>query len=293
MVRSMTGFGRYIKESPDWTQTWEVRSVNSRHLDVKWRLPGFLRGHESRFEKVVRRAALRGRVEISLVLDMQRQGVSGVHFNARHAEAMLQQMHSFAAERGDDYTPDYNRLLVLSYLWEDASEGVEETLATDLEVGLAAALADWNISREAEGRDLQADLEARMERMDDWAKHIAQHAPAIKEGRFAAMQERIKELLERETLELDPNRFLQEIAIMSDKLDISEELTRLNAHLGRLRDLVRAGGDAGKRLDFTLQECFREINTCGNKVQDPAISRVVVDYKNELEKCREQVQNIE
>jgi uncharacterized protein (TIGR00255 family) len=80
---------------------------------------------------------------------------------------------------------------------------------------------------------------------------------------------------------------------MSDKLDISEEITRMDAHLTRLGELLHQGTDAGKRLDFTLQECFREINTCGNKVQDPSVSRVVVDFKNELEKCREQVQNIE
>nr|BAD99033.1 hypothetical protein [Desulfovibrio vulgaris] [Nitratidesulfovibrio vulgaris str. 'Miyazaki F'] len=86
---------------------------------------------------------------------------------------------------------------------------------------------------------------------------------------------------------------LQEITLLADKLDVSEELTRLRAHLDRLRELMDQGGDAGKRLDFTLQECFREINTCGNKIQDAQISRLVVDFKSELEKYREQVQNIE
>ena len=86
---------------------------------------------------------------------------------------------------------------------------------------------------------------------------------------------------------------MQEITILADKLDVSEEITRLKAHLERLRELLKSGQDAGRRLDFTMQECFREINTCGNKIQDAQLSRLVVDFKNELEKCREQVQNIE
>ncbi|MFV0423456.1 YicC/YloC family endoribonuclease [Oleidesulfovibrio sp.] len=293
MLRSMTGFGRCTKESPDWTQTWEIRSVNSRHLDLKWRMPGFLRGYESRLEKVVRKFGSRGRVDVSLSLDVRRQGLDGVSFNTRQAESMLQQLTGFAAQRGDTFTPDYNRLLNLSYLWEDASDELDEGLLTSLEEGLAAALADWNLAREAEAAALLADLEERIGRMKDWAAVIGEKAPSIKEDKFTNLRERIAEILERDGLELDPNRFLQEITIQSDKLDISEELTRMNAHLERLLELLKAGTDAGKRLDFTLQECFREINTCGNKVQDPSISRVVVDFKNELEKCREQVQNIE
>ena len=93
--------------------------------------------------------------------------------------------------------------------------------------------------------------------------------------------------------ELEESRFLQEMVVLSDKLDVSEELTRLHAHLERLRDLLEIGTDAGRRLDFTLQECFREIAACGNKIQDAQTSRLVVDFKNELEKCREQVQNLE
>ena len=103
----------------------------------------------------------------------------------------------------------------------------------------------------------------------------------------------MSDLLEAHGANLEEGRFLQEITIMADKLDVSEELTRLKAHMERLREILAQGGDAGRRLDFTIQECFREINTCGNKIQDSQISRIIVDFKNELEKCREQVQNIE
>ena len=162
-----------------------------------------------------------------------------------------------------------------------------------LEAGLAAALEDWNESREAEARALSRDMVSRLIRMDEWVSRIEERAPDIKEERFTLLRDRLSEALEGMGSSLEEGRFLQEMTLLADKLDVSEELTRLRAHLDRLRELLDGGGDAGKRLDFTLQECFREINTCGNKIQDAQISRLVVDFKNELEKCREQVQNIE
>ena len=184
-------------------------------------------------------------------------------------------------------------MLGLSFLWEDAGAEPDEELLAGLESGLAAALADWNESRAREAKALAMDMTSRLIRMDEWVARIEERAPDIKEERFQNVRDRLSELLERAGSELDEGRFLQEITLLADKLDVSEELTRLRAHLDRLRELMAQGGDAGKRLDFTLQECFREINTCGNKIQDAQISRLVVDFKNELEKCREQVQNIE
>ncbi|BFR47874.1 YicC family protein [Nitratidesulfovibrio sp. HK-II] len=293
MLRSMTGFGRSFLEDADWTQTWEVRSVNGRHLDMKWRLPVFVRNLEPRFEKVVRKFATRGRVDISLGLQLRRGDLGVVGFNDTQATAMLDTLSAFAAARGDAYSPDYNRMLGLSFLWEDAGAEPDEELLAGLESGLAAALADWNESRAREAKALAMDMTSRLIRMDEWVARIEERAPDIKEERFQNVRDRLSELLERAGSELDEGRFLQEITLLADKLDVSEELTRLRAHLDRLRELMAQGGDAGKRLDFTLQECFREINTCGNKIQDAQISRLVVDFKNELEKCREQVQNIE
>ena len=144
-----------------------------------------------------------------------------------------------------------------------------------------------------EAKALEKDLLTRILRIEEWVERIRERAPDIKEDRFTQVRERLSELLDRHGQELDENRFIQEIALMADKLDVSEELTRLAVHLDRLRDLLSAGKDAGRKLDFTMQECFREITTCGNKIQDVQVSRLVVDVKNELEKCREQVQNVE
>ena len=293
MLRSMTGFGRCLVEDAQFTQQWEIKSVNSRHLDLKWRLPVFVRSMEPRLEKVVRRFARRGRVDISLALQYAAGAAPTPNFDAAQAGAMLQSLHDLAAAREEEFIPDYNALLALSSLWGDAGEETDEDLSVRLEEGLSLALEDWNEARTREGRALATDMNSRILRMEEWTGIIEERAPSIKEERAAAVRERLSEILLQNGSELDESRFLQEVVILADKLDVTEELTRLRTHLERLRELLDAGKDAGRRLDFTLQECFREINTCGNKMPDVQLSRLVVDFKNELEKCREQVQNLE
>ena len=293
MLRSMTGFGRCFLEEEHWTQVWEIRSVNGRHLDVRWRLPAQARSFEPVLEKLVKQHASRGRLEISLFLQMQRQNAQNVSFNEDQADAMLEALASFAASRGDDFTPDYSRLLNLSFLWDEGGAEPDDSLAQSLERGLLMALDDWNESRTLEAKALEKDLLTRILRMEEWVQCIRERAPSIKEERFIQVRERLSDILERYDQELEETRFLQEITLLADKLDVSEELTRLAVHLDRLRELLDAGKYAGRKLDFTMQECFREITTCGNKIQDVQVSRLVVDLKNELEKCREQVHNVE
>lgn len=292
MLRSMTGFGRCFLEDSLCSQVWEIRSVNGKHLDVRWRLPLEARPFESSLEKILKQHASRGRVEVSLSLTFFSLQNAPV-FNEDLANVMLETIETFAQNRGDGYEADYNRLLSMGALWENPLDDMDEALLVSLEKGFSLALEDWNESRTTEGKALGNDLTTRLLRMEGWIEKIRERAPQIKEERFNTVQERLSELLERVGQELDESRFLQEIAVMADRLDVSEELTRLAAHSDRVRELLAQGADAGRKLDFTLQECFREVTTCGNKVQDLQVSRLIVDLKNELEKCREQVQNIE
>lgn len=292
MLRSMTGFGRCFLEDSLCSQVWEIRSVNGKHLDVRWRLPLEARPFESSLEKILKQHASRGRVEVSLNLTFFSLQNAPV-FNEDLANVMLETIETFAQNRGDGYEADYNRLLSMGALWENPLDDMDEALLVSLEKGFSLALEDWNESRTTEGKALGNDLTTRLLRMEGWIEKIRERAPQIKEERFNTVQERLSELLERVGQELDESRFLQEIAVMADRLDVSEELTRLAAHSDRVRELLAQGADAGRKLDFTLQECFREVTTCGNKVQDLQVSRLIVDLKNELEKCREQVQNIE
>ena len=296
MLRSMTGFGRSVREDADWTQTWEIRSVNSRFLDPKWRIPASVRGLETRFERVVRRYATRGRVEVSLILQ-QRHPSASIELDEERAGAMLDALERLATQRGDVYEPDYSAFLGMSDLWERMDNDDAESLEEQLVAGLVVALEDWNESRATEGQALERDMSARIDQLEVWVEQILERAPEIKEERISQLRERLNQALQDVSqglsVEIEEGRFLQEVVILADRLDVSEELTRLKAHLDRMRELLATGTDAGRRLDFTLQECFREINTCGNKIQDSCISRLVVDFKNELEKCREQVQNLE
>ena len=292
MLKSMTGYGRSVLEIAGVTQAWEVRSVNNRHLDIKWRLPAMARPFEAVLEKVVRHHAKRGRLDILLRLHLD-QGVGSVQFDTALASAMLNVMADFARDRDDVFVPDYNRLFNMSFLWEGDPDEPDADLLDQLETGLDAALRDWDVARRQEAQALQTDIETRLLQIGEWVRGIAERAPDIKEERYAQVRERLAQMLTRYGSELDEGRFLQEVVILADKLDVSEELTRLAAHLERMHELLAEGREVGKRLDFTLQEAFREITTCGNKVQDMQVSRIVVDCKGELEKCREQVQNIE
>lgn len=291
MLRSMTGFGRCLVEDAENCQQWEIRSVNSRFLDLKWRLPPACRFLEPRLEKIVRQFASRGRLEISLSF------LNGNHvatrFDAVQGGAMLDCLKELARARGEECDAGYAELLNVGALWDNGGSDLSAEECERIEEGLALALEDWNASRASEGAVLMGDMQTRIMRLGEWSSLLRERAPEIMEARLEALRERLGTALAKCEIELDENRFLQEVVIYSDKLDVSEELTRLDAHLERLRELIEDGTDAGRRLDFTLQECFREINTFGNKLADAQLSRIVVDFKNELEKCREQAQNLE
>ncbi len=293
MLRSMTGFGRCLVEDDDFIQQWEIKSVNGRYFDLRWHLPFAVRSLEPALEKIVRKQARRGRIEITLSLRRNASKALSASLNMDEAEAMLDALERLASDRGDAFEPDYAALLNVPSLWSSLDDNMDEEVSARLEEGLNLAIEDWNEARCAEGQSTGTDIVSHVLRMEEWLALLEERAPGIKEERQSSLRERIAEALQTAGYEPDEGRLLQEIVILADKLDVSEELSRLKSHLERLRDLLETGHDAGKRLDFTLQECFREINTCGNKLQDAQLSRLVVEFKNELEKCREQAQNLE
>lgn len=172
MVRSMTGFGRCYLEDEAYTQVWEVRSVNGRHLDFRWRLPQDVRPFEASFEKIARTYASRGRVEVSLTLSIAPTEQAIPEFNEALALAMLERVQGFAQQMGQDFEPDFNRLLYLSSLWQSPAEDMDDTLSGVLEKGLIIALQDWNESRATEGKALVEDLNTRFLLMDGWLEKV-------------------------------------------------------------------------------------------------------------------------
>lgn len=293
MLKSMTGYGSHREQDAECSQIWEIKSVNAKQLSLKFRLPPLLSPWEPVWDQQVRRVAERGRVEITLNLQILRPDMLPLQLNGPALQAMLDQLERFAAERGSPFTPDCNQALRIPGLWQETSLPSESDLGSRLEAGLSKALDDWDASRTREGQALQSDLLERMERLAGGHGELLAKTSSLAEEKLERLRERMAELLAQQETQPDEQRLLQEMALLADKVDVSEELTRLRTHIDALQHYLSRGSAGGRKLDFLLQECFREINTCGNKAQNAEASRLVVDLKTELEKCREQVQNLE
>jgi uncharacterized protein (TIGR00255 family) len=289
----MTGFGRLHARDNDWEQTWEVRTVNSRLLEIKWRIPHYCRRLEGDWEKLVRTYLARGRVEASLDLRLLAQETASPSLDRAQALGMLDQLRLLAESQDRHYQPDFNQLLLVPFLWRDCTGELPLRLVQDLTEGLRLVLDDLCQARTREGEALRTDISARLDKMTELMERIQSLAHDLAPRRMESLREKVGALLKAHEKSVDEARLLQELAFLSDRLDVSEELTRLAEHLQEAGRILNNTSDPGRRLDFLFQECLREITTCGNKTQDAKVSRFVVEFKTELEKCREQVQNLE
>ncbi len=293
MIRSMTGFGSYEGCDELCCQYWEVRSVNSRNLNVRFKIPSYVRPFESQWIQQVKANAHRGNIEVFLNLKILKRDALPFSINEVLLEFLFDHLKEFASRRGEIFVPDYNRIFTIPGLWVENPLPEEGELFTCLCEGLKRALLSWNRFREREGMELKEDLLRRLSTLKTLHSRIEELSPSLSTKKFDLFKERIKEIIGTSN-GVDRDRLYQELAILSDRLDISEELVRLRTHLCAIEEkLSRGDGSVGRSLDFLLQECFREINTCANKAQSCEISAVAVEFKTELEKCREQVQNLE
>jgi uncharacterized protein (TIGR00255 family) len=299
-ARSMTGFGRCHIHDELGEQTWEVRTVNARFLEIKWRMPNYCRRLENAWDKIVRTYLTRGRVEIILDVRLAAPDAVCPSLDTTQAKGMLDQMRNFARAMDMVFQPEVNQMLLVPGLWREPSGELPENLVLSLSNGLRSVLEDVQQARIREGVALSRDILSRLKHMAAIVAKVRSQCAELVPKRMEGLQERIDALLqtyntsrEAPQILLEDSRLLQELALLADRLDVSEELTRLAAHLEEAERILARTPDPGRRLDFLFQECLREITTCGNKTQDAAISRYVVAFKAELEKCREQVQNLE
>ncbi len=293
MPKSMTGYGRASAQEDNWTLSWEIRSLNNRHLDLKWKIPSTLYAHQKNWENEVRAVANRGGVELYLGLKILNPELQSLSLDTTMAGSMLKELGRLAESLGATFSPDLNRLMGIPSLWRETGSIDNPQLVESLTETLKAALRDWDEARAREGLALEEDLRARFARLGALVGEIRALAAQTAPERFALLQERVGKLLAESGAQADPDRMLQELAVISDRIDVSEELTRLEIHLRGIDGYFNQTEPVGRKLDFMVQECFREINTCGNKSQNTAISQLVVSFKAELEKCREQIQNLE
>lgn len=291
---SMTGFGRSERHGNDLSIAVEVRSVNHRFLDVHVRCPGRYLSWEPRVRGMVRDVLRRGKVDIHLnVRESGRLG-AGIRVNRVLLRAFLDEAEKIREEFGVGGALTLRDLIAVPDLLQVAPEGDDpaELLWPEAEGAVRDALTMLSKSRREEGERLKEILRDAVSRIEAAVEEIRALAEENRETAAARFRDRIEAL--SGTAGIDPARLHQEAAILVDRLDITEECDRLRSHLAAVEALFRAPGDAvGKRFDFLVQEIFRELNTAGNKSAHAGLSSLVVTAKTELEKIREQIQNVE
>ncbi len=297
MIKSMTGFSSASDESEHATITVTIRAVNHRHLDLQLRVPQALAEGEGRIRAGVQRWIGRGRVELAVTLQYRHSASVEVEFNEPLAVALAAALES-ARARGiiqGALTPgDLLRLPQALAVRERAVErdqAVVANLLTRLDLAVDEALERLDSMRATEGEHLNADLEGRRAALAGLLEKIAD---AAEEGRIA-LQARLADKVRELASELggDQNAIAQEIVRTAARSDISEEVTRFRAHLSHWQSLAESDEPVGRKLDFLLQEMNREVNTIGSKADGLRVSTLIIDAKAELEKMREQVQNVE
>ncbi|MGB3209563.1 MAG: YicC/YloC family endoribonuclease [Desulforhopalus sp.] len=291
-IKSMTGFGRGEFERGGRVWAAEIRCVNNRYLDLKMKLPRGCASLEEKIRKKVAETHLRGRVDLFLSVSGDFTDLQEVKINIPLAESYRNALQSLS----DEFALESNitAQTLVSYPDVLIREQQDEDLAIVWEMvekAIDAALESCDTMRSQEGKALAADLVARLAFFDKTIASIEESIPELLEQRQKHLQERLEKLLTN--VQLDPSRLAQEVAIMADKTDVTEEIVRLRCHIGQFTLFLSEGVGIGRKLDFLIQEFLREVNTLASKINDATVAHLTVDLKSELEKMREQVQNIE
>jgi uncharacterized protein (TIGR00255 family) len=294
MLRSMTGFGAAAVSAGGAAVRVEVRSVNHRHLQVKSRLPAALSQLEPSVEAAVRGKLTRGAVTVGI--EIERAGAAGApRVDVAALRAWRAEIARAAKQAGVGGEPGLESLLRLpGVIAADESRGSVAELEQLALRALDKALAELTRMREREGRALAADLRKHAKAIDALARKLGKRMPAAVREQHAALQQRLAELLDGARGRLPSDADLaREIAVLADRMDVSEELARLASHMQQLEAMLVGAGPAGRPLDFLVQEILREANTIGSKCNDAAAAHLVVEMKSLVERLREQVQNVE
>ena len=292
MIRSMTGYGRAKETIHNRDITIELRSVNNRFLDCTVKIPRVYTFCEDVVRAQVQKAITRGKVDVFITIQSVGAEATTVTVNRDLAAGYVRALHGLAEEYGlrDDISvmgvarfPD---VLTVSKAEEDM-----ESLSADICTVLQQAIAGYNAMREAEGARLCDDIVGRLATIEALTGTIEERSPDTVAEYRERLSAKMKEVLQSTTIE--ESRILMEAAIYSDKVAVDEETVRLHSHVAQLRAMLESGGVIGRKADFLIQELNREANTIGSKCCDIAISESVIALKAEIEKIREQIQNLE
>lgn len=292
MVRSMTGFGRAKLTIDGLDVTVEIKSVNHRYFEFTSRLPRGCNFLEEKLKSFCAQYITRGKVEASVMIDDCGEGNTEVEVNSAYAASLVSKLNKTAEELHIENDVKMSSLILLpDFLNVKKRTLPDETVTAAVLKTAEEAVYGFVEMRETEGARLKGDINGRTDFILKQVKFIDERSPKTVAAYRERLEKKIKELLGDKTV--DEQRLLTETAIFADKVAVAEETVRLKSHITQLNDLLNAGGAVGRKLDFIVQEMNRETNTIGSKAQDAEITRAVVDMKSEIEKIREQIQNIE
>lgn len=292
MIKSMTGFGAGDAETADFKVHIEVKAVNQRFLETNYHMPYSMNMFENQLTKKIKEYASRGKLDINIRFQDLRDKAVTVKVDKGLVAAYGQALQEISSQL--ELSAPVTAAQIASY--PDVLKLNEEN--ADLEAAqpvlmqaMAQALESFVAMREAEGQNIQRDLLARIDTLENFVEELEKLAPEI----VAAYRQRLENLL-REYLakeDIEESRIIQEVALFTDKVNYTEETVRLRSHFDQFRQIITAGEPVGRKLDFLIQEMNREINTVASKANSAGAAQFVVDVKSEIEKIREQIQNIE
>ena len=299
MIKSMTGFGRGEYEDENFSITVEMKTVNHRYNEVAIRLPRFLNPLEDKIRKTILKTVNRGRIDVFINADY----TSGDNCTLKVDKSLAAAYHKALQEvgeaigAGDTVINSAVELLHIARCPEviNVKEGFfdVETIWPKVELAVNQAVANLVAMREAEGSNIYGDFIYRADLIAAKVAEIEERSPKVVEEYQAKLSERLNALLEEHNIAVEPERLLQEVAIFADRTSITEEIVRLKSHIKQFKLIINSEQPVGRKLDFLIQEFNREANTIASKANDYTLAQIVVDVKAEIEKIREQIQNIE
>ncbi len=292
MTRSMTGFGRSEYTSPARVITVEIKSVNHRYSEILIRMPRQYSLLEEQIKRNILKQVFRGRVEVYIKVENTQISPDRVQVDKELAVAYYRAMKELAMATGlaiDAGITDLSGLPGVMSL-QEKDENLEEIMA-EFAPAVSEALAAMLEMREIEGKKLALDLRERLSLLMMYRDRIEIKSPEVTASYQEKLRNRLRDMMENE--QIDETRFTMEIALFADRSNIDEELVRLKSHFDQFINILQEKGAFGRKLDFLIQEINREVNTIGSKANDLEITKIIVEMKSELEKVREQVQNIE
>lgn len=292
MMKSMTGFGRYEIVNENRRLTVEMKSVNHRYSEISIRMPKKLNFFEAGIRNLLKQYISRGKVDVFITYEDETEGKACVRYHEDIAREYLGYMQRISETFGLENDVRVSTIAKYPDVFTVEEQSVdEENLWKDVEACVRGAAERFVETRITEGAHLKADLEAKLEGIRSMVQKIEERSPQIVEEYRTRLREKVEELLG--DTKLDESVLATEITIFADKICVDEETVRLRAHISNMLETLKAGENVGRKLDFIAQEMNREANTTLSKANDMEISNVAIDLKTEIEKIREQIQNIE